>query len=521
MKLPHSLLHGHRPVVACGLGMCAAVCIVSYFFYFAGPGLTADMTEDDLMNLWGSWVQPMSQHLRDILLFFRPSTRYRPVGSVFYWLMFEAFGFQALPYRIACYALMLLNIWLAYAIARRLTGSRECGALAALLFGYHGQFWPLYVNTGLCYDLLCFFFYATAFLYYLRTSAQGRPASAPQIACWSGLYILCLNSKEMAVSLPVVVLAHALLEHEPGSWRPRALLIWLLRSSRIPLAGAVLTALFLAGRMTGPEALAALGAYHPTLSWPVFVDRTWHYLSDALYEPQWLTPSAAGITFLALMAGAFRSRVLAICLVWMLAGILPIAFIPPRSLSAAYIPALALALYLAVAITAIAKSARLPARLRPALVFTTVLFLLIRAHQQYGPIPFAACMAEGRHIRHVYDELQRGFPPLSKSTLVLMLRDPFPESTWSSTYLLRLYSHRRDIDVFRLERLASMEDKTEIMRFDLVLSYERDHLLRCNPSPFRGIPVKDVFGRSCTPETAGNLRPQSAGSTFAGGSGLQ
>src|SRR5690606_32053249 len=102
------------------------------------------------------------------VLFFRPSPTFRPTGSIFYRLLFEGWYFNALPYRIACYGLLLLNLGMAYALVRRISGSRLTAGIAVLLFAYHGRFAGLYCNTGLCYDLFCFFFYTAAFLYYLR-----------------------------------------------------------------------------------------------------------------------------------------------------------------------------------------------------------------------------------------------------------------------------------------------------------------------------------------------------------------
>jgi hypothetical protein len=159
--------------------LLAAGVIAAYFFRFAAPGLAIGLTHDDLMNLYKSWEQPLTAHLRDIVLFFRVSPSFRPAGSVFYRLWFEWWGFDPLPYRIACYALLFANLVLGYAVARRIGGSREVGLLAALLYAYHGEFWPIYTNTGFVYDLLCFFFYGAALLYYLRVREN---AGARQVA---------------------------------------------------------------------------------------------------------------------------------------------------------------------------------------------------------------------------------------------------------------------------------------------------------------------------------------------------
>jgi hypothetical protein len=91
----------------------------------------------------------------------------RPAGSLLYVPLFHAFGFAPEPFRICCCAPLAANLLLAFRFAFRLTGSRRVAAVSVLILAYHGNFWAMYVNTGLCYDLLCFFFYSAAFLYYL------------------------------------------------------------------------------------------------------------------------------------------------------------------------------------------------------------------------------------------------------------------------------------------------------------------------------------------------------------------
>lgn len=223
---------------------------------------------------------------------------------------------------------------------------------------YHGQFWGMYTNTGLCYDLLCFCFYAAAFLYYLRSRERTMPLRWHRVAVWSCLYILAMNSKEMAVSLPVVILAYELLA-KPPNWRKP--LGWVWREGRVPLVGAVLTTVFIAGRIGDPLGLPSMPAYHPVLDWQVYLDRTYHYPAFALYEPNWLT-APVGYALLALMlvaAVAWPSLPFRLGVFWTLVGILPVAFILQRGMDAAYVAAPGFALSIAAVLTALAGRARL------------------------------------------------------------------------------------------------------------------------------------------------------------------
>ena len=322
-------------------------------------------------------------------------------------------------------------------------GSRRVGALAALLFAYHGQFWCLYVNTGMCYDLLCFFFYAAAFLYYLRAREGWR-----RVAVWSALYILCLNSKEMAVTLPVIIALYELLNGR------------LAKAWRVPAVGAAITALFIFGRVT---AMLSNAGYRPSFSPRVYLEHAYRFLGYALYDPWWLAPWAAAALALAVAAyAAWRgSPALRLAVAWMAIGILPVAFIEQRGLDAVYIPALALALAIALGIQAAAR------RARPA-VFAAVLVVLVVAHDQYGRVDYPVMMAEGQKIRRVYEQLRETrFPGKSR---VLFLRDPFPNDRWSSAFLVYLTSRDRSLQVARADYAAEG-------KFNVVLSYEGDRLV--------------------------------------------
>src|SRR5205085_568762 len=138
--------------------------------------------------------------------------------------------------------ILLANIFLTYAVARRLSDSREVGALAALLGCYHSSFAPLYFDTGYIYDVLCYFFYFAALLIYLRTRQSGREFWGWPLAATAVLYICALNSKEMAVTLPLVIVIYELLYRKA----PR-------RAARGVLLMAAITLVFIVGRTTGAD----------------------------------------------------------------------------------------------------------------------------------------------------------------------------------------------------------------------------------------------------------------------------
>jgi hypothetical protein len=83
---------------------------------------------------------------------------------MFYLIIYKIFGFNPFPFRFVCFALLLINLYLAYRFIESLSNSRATGFLAALLLCYHAWFVDLYYSTGTVYDLLCFLFYFSSFI---------------------------------------------------------------------------------------------------------------------------------------------------------------------------------------------------------------------------------------------------------------------------------------------------------------------------------------------------------------------
>ncbi|MGH9723089.1 MAG: glycosyltransferase family 39 protein [Bryobacteraceae bacterium] len=485
----------HTLVVSLG----AVVCIAAHFLYFAGAGLAVDFTHDDLLNLFRAWYEPLSTHLLDILLFFRHSDDYRPMGVLFYRLLFDSFGFEPAPFRLAFYTLLAIDLVLAYAVVRRLANSRLAGVIAALLLSYNRGFWSMYTNTGFIFDVLCFAFYCGALLYYLRAREERGFLRWRQVAIWSGIYVLCLNSKEMSVTLPVMIAVYEVLHGRPWTWR----------ACRVPLAGSALAAAFIFGRVLTRTGLASMEAFHPVLRLDVYLSHGRHFLSEALYQPAWLTPIGATALMVVLAAAAIRFRrrsSLPFLFVWMLVTILPVAFIQQRSLDAVFIPALGLAAY--VAICVVEGSKRIAPNLNPSIVFLIVLVPLVCFESNQGKLDFHSITEENRHIRKVYRRLQCLDGSIRPGSRILFLADPFPALDWNSTLITHLSLRERNLHIRRVNWMLKELNPSDPADFDVVLSWEDDRIRRCDATRFHNVPVKELdqpCRRICTqcPEVDG------------------
>src|SRR5207244_1062240 len=101
------------------------------------------------------------------------------------------------------FTLIFLNLSLLHRFARRLTASAAIAWLATLLSAYHAWFVDIYFNTSALEELACFFFYVSAFLYYLRVRQSGRYLNLGQVAMICLLFICAPDSKETAITLPI------------------------------------------------------------------------------------------------------------------------------------------------------------------------------------------------------------------------------------------------------------------------------------------------------------------------------
>ena len=172
---------------------------------------------------------------------------------------------------------MLLNLLLAYRLFKRLGGSAEIGAIATLLYCFHGKLDYLYYNGGSMYDVFCFLFYSSAFLIYLRARSEGRFLGVWATAGFLVCLVCAMNSKEMGVTLPVMVLVYELLFHTPDFRSLRALIRWCFREGRMALLGGLCVLIYLPAKL-GADGIAQDVAYVPRYTLARWLEDTGNYL---------------------------------------------------------------------------------------------------------------------------------------------------------------------------------------------------------------------------------------------------
>ena len=466
--------------LACGLFLGA------WFLFFSRGVLGVHFSPDDMMNMdnfyWtpGVWRLVYSQ-----FLIWRGY--YRPMGGLFYLPIFSMWGLNPAPFHVALSLVLALNIFLVYRLARVLGADGRAAFLAALVAGYHAGLANLYYNTAFVYDAVCGGFYLATLVYYCGIRASGRSLGARQMAIFAALVIGALNSKEMALTLPGVLLAYEFLYRRwpaAGGPRPRG-------SGAFPLApiaiASVLTLLDLYGKIFGHDALTGMEGYRPVFTWRRFLDYQKTFLGDAAF---W-HPGGAGLilfwTVLSYLAWRPGARtILRFAWAMLLLTPLPIEFLPGKSQACLYIPALGLALFAATIVADLASAfagvlsgepvfGRFRKPMLAAALTALAIFYWGRENLRRQQLMVKPAMAAlGGQTWQVIEQFRALNPHVRPRSHVVFLNDPFTE--WDMLFIADLWFRDRSVTV-HLQRLNPISQE-DVARADAVFDYRDGKLLR-------------------------------------------
>lgn len=452
-----------------------ALFLVAYFFWFAGGGLRARFTGDDLMNLNFHLTPSFARLVLSNLTYW--TTAYRPMGGILYVAIYRLAGFHPLPFRVVCFALLLLNLWLLYRVCLRLTERREVALLATLLVTYHAWLVDLYYSSGTIYELLCFAFYWAAFDYYLGIRQAGKTLRPRQWAGFLALYICALNSKELAVTLPLCILCYEWIWHVtyragPGGRpvRDRSFLNGGVAAS----IAALVTLPYVIGKLTGPDSLAANPLYRPAIS-PARYLHTFHlYLNVLFYRDHYFRDANTILLVAAMLALAVwrHSRPLLFAWCFILFSVLPFIFVPHYDGFFLYLPMAGWALYAATALEML--RGRFAKAVPPAALFLAVALALAPLHARESRRSMQVFTSAELPTTETIAQLQRVQPSVPRGAHLFFESDPFPPRTFSLVFLVRLFYDDLTVEVAR----AKDGDAAEGRHFDAVFRWDDGNLVK-------------------------------------------
>lgn len=466
--------------------IASAVLLSAYFLCFAWDGLGARWAEDDMMNLYGAWKPGPWQLL---LAQFRPwHGDYRPLGGAFYDILFALFGLNPLPYRVAVLLLLGLNLWLIYRLARLLGCGELRAAVAVILAAYHAALGSLHYNTDVIYDILCFTFYLAAFLHYASIRRRGRLLGGWESAAFFGLYLCALNAKEMALTLPLALLAYEALYHRPAEWSWNGIRAWLLGPGRLALCAVPLNLLYLYGKMFGPDAMMNMPAYQPVFT----LDRWLAFQTTCIggFLLRLAPVSTLGLLFawtlLTWLAWRFDRPVLRFCWAFLILAPLPIEFLEGRFQAALYIPLAALTVFAATVLVDLADAAarslarapvlrRLGRDIPLAALLMAALVPYARANWTIrNTLLHHSMLMQGPLTWKVIQQFRALKPKVPPGSSVVILNDPF--RSFDELYIASLCLGDRSIAV-HVQSVSPLTPE-EIARSPHVLAYQDGELVQ-------------------------------------------
>jgi hypothetical protein len=453
-----------------------AIIVASFLLWFARSGLTIYLTNDDVANMHDAWQKPMARIIQENFSVW--SSGYRPLGALVYRLLFGWAGLHAAPYRILCYILMLLNCLLMYRVAARMA-TREVGWLVALLACYNAGFEDLYFNGGTIYDILCFTFYFLALDFYVRIRKNGLYLTPGGLVAFLLLYLCALNSKEMAVTLPPVLLGCELIFGK--DWLPRTPEVrraWIARWMPIALSG-LMTIAFVFGRFSNSSPLTGNDGYRVHLGMQTYLSALAHYIGVLVSLPGLMGVRFAALllVLLATIGLLARERSMIFALFFLMVAPLPVIFVALRGGYVMYIPAFGIALYLACLLVKIREALWTLLRwntanpILPAATFLLCTLALIRVH---GSHPLPVFHSQDFWVKNAVEQVAKAHLNIHEGSRILFLDDPIDKDQGMALIsIVRLYYRTHDVTVDRVKSMPVKLDQAAMDSYDTLLHYDQ------------------------------------------------
>lgn len=463
--------------------------LLSYELWFGWDRVRFRFAPDDMMNMGfyfpgGPWKAILSQ----ALLW---QYHYRPMGAAFYLPLHHWFGLNPAPYQATVLVLLAINMFLVFGLARMLGAGDLVAGIAALVVSYHAGLGDLVYNVDMIYDVLCFLFYAGALLLYTWVRRQGRLLSGWETAAFLVLFVLALNSKEMAPTLPLVLIAYELFYHSPKRSRA-ALRTWLTGPCRIAWIAALLNVVYLYGKIFGADTILKNEAYQPVFTWQRLVDFQLGSLYDLMGH--FWKPQGGGVLLvwvvITYLAWRGNRPILRFCWAYMVLTPIPIEFLAGRFQGCLYIPLAGWAIFGAVVfadfVEGVARFAGRTPRFVTAVLLVIGVFLwgrqMLRV-KRHEILPAATNM--GLVTADVIQQLNMLNPHVKPGGKIIFLNDPF--DAWDMSFIATLWFRDPSLQVFLQQK--DPQSPAEIAKMDAVFDFRAGKLTLAQTS------VPGFYGR--------------------------
>jgi hypothetical protein len=457
-----------------------------YFVFSVHDGLRAYFTMDDggnLLKMHSYWGTSLGHMIVSALLVVTPT--YRPLGGIYYFVLYKLAGFNPMPYHAVCLLLLGVNLYLAFSVLRQLTDSLAAALLGTVLIANHPALLFLIYNSGTVYELLCFFFYFLALRCYFIWRKADQAAGRTVLA-WKRLAIIlvltgcALDSKEMAMTLPAALLLMEFVYFTPISWAVRDIRKFALHQGRAVLVTAALVLPTIAVKTLIPNPLTYDPAYGGhTLRGAI--DHLRAYQSFLIYGNLYYDITLSTVALIALWIGMavaallLRSRPMKFGLCFYLVSMVPIVLITRRNAYMLYIPLLGWALYSGALFQRVCDGIIRMARLRPRFA-GTVRFACVAAaavwvanlHAERLAGPSLGIHLDHDAMRRVMNSLRKAHPHLPRGASLLILDDPLPPG-WELPFLADMAYNDPTLRLDRVKMLPELPTKEDLIHYTYIM----------------------------------------------------
>lgn len=321
--------------------------LAAFFWFFHRLVLRAYFGSDEMMNLYGHWQPPLWKTVAAGFWFW--SKTVRPMGAAYYLPLYSLFGLNPASFNAVRCVILLVNTAVFLLLAKVISRSWWIATLAAFPIAYQSEIGNLHYDGAFIYDVLCGGFYFAGLFYYLRCRRANGGLGIREVCIFLVLYLCALNSKEMAVSLPVLILVYELLfEARRAKFGPVLII-------------AAITAVFILGKISGPGTLTSMDSYRPVFTWERFADSNTRILNQLFYTDVFTISRVLQLWAVLLYIGLrnwglrkFDARWLFL-LAWVVITPLPLAFLPNRGGATLYIVCGGWAMMAALAVRAVLR----------------------------------------------------------------------------------------------------------------------------------------------------------------------
>lgn len=236
---------------------------------------------------------------------------------------------------------------------------------------------------------------------------------------------------------------------------------------------------YIAGKRCGPESLWKLESYRPHYSLAAYFESLAHYFRELIYHRvaifSW--QMAGLLAVMVAVAAVARRR----CLLWgagfILAGVLPLAFIPGRGGFAYLVPSVGWAVYVTGLLDWILEKLAGQRVRAAAQVLLFALLFAVAAPWQRRWIEMYAQATHDKHARFRRDQeqIQTLIPAPRKGARILLLSDAHGSDDYDEVFLIRLIYADPSLEADRLKVLQESHMPVDPASYDYVLDWQDGH----------------------------------------------